>query len=76
MPLIFDAARNEFRKLEKPMQRGRFPLDAGGGGETMNINLHIERLVLDGLSSRPMPTGRAASRDGSRTDPAAFQSVA
>src|SRR6202008_474567 len=38
---------------ETPDQRSRFRMGATGGGRRVNINLHIERLILDGLPVEP-----------------------
>lgn len=45
MPLVLNVAWAEFKNWN-----GRPRIDGGGG---MNINLHIERLVLDGVSVEP-----------------------
>ncbi len=50
MSLIFEAARSEFRKLGKPINEAEFRLMQAVEAKRMNINLHIDRLVLNGLS--------------------------
>ena len=49
MPHVLAAARTEYQKLSRPDQRSGFPLDRAGRGDGMNVKLHIDRLVLDGI---------------------------
>ena len=53
MPIVLEAARTEYRKLEKPINEADFRPCLGGGRRPVTINLHIERLVLDGLPIEP-----------------------
>ena len=49
MPLVADAVRGEFRKLDKPINEADFRRLFRDGASRMNVRLHIERLVFDGL---------------------------
>ena len=50
MPLLLHAARTEYRKIDKSVRESDFRWEEGGKHE---INLHIERLVLDGVGIAP-----------------------
>ncbi len=55
MPHILAAARTELQKIGPSDQRSRFPLDRAQArrGAVVNVNLHIERLILDGIDVEP-----------------------
>ena len=63
----------EFRKLEKPINEAEFRVMEMVEERIMNINLHIERLVLDGVTIEPQPAPAAASGIADRTDPACLR---
>ena len=75
MPLVLEAAQNEFRKLQLPMRQHDFawdqPVPRAAAQRTergvMRIELHIDRLVLDGTgivprARRPCPRRRPNRR--------------